>query len=76
MSVGDLSGWLSYLVDGPNAQFFVAPIGGLEELLVPSITLAGSLQECPASDNESDTVHIGETSGNLCGLEGEWRVTG
>lgn len=39
MNIVDSSGWLSYFANSPNAQSFAAPIGNLEELLVPSITL-------------------------------------
>lgn len=39
MNVVDLSGWLEYFADGPNADRFADPLGNVSELLVPSITL-------------------------------------
>ena len=39
MNVVDSSGWLSYFAGEKNSRFFAEPIGRLEELLVPSITL-------------------------------------
>ena len=39
MNVVDSSGWLSYFASGKNSLSFADPIGRLEELLVPSITL-------------------------------------
>ena len=39
MNVVDSSGWLSYFANDKNSRFFANPIGRLEELLVPSITL-------------------------------------
>ena len=37
MNVVDSSGWLEYLADGPNAEFFAPPIEAVRELLVPTI---------------------------------------
>ena len=39
MNVVDSSGWLSYFTSEKNSRYFAEPIGRLEELLVPSITL-------------------------------------
>jgi len=39
MNVVDSSGWLEYLVDGPNAGFFAPAIERTKSLVVPSITL-------------------------------------
>lgn len=39
MNVVDSSGWLSYFAGEKNLRVFAEPIGRLEELLVPSITL-------------------------------------
>jgi toxin FitB len=39
MNVIDSSGWLEYLADGKNANFFVAPIRDSEHLLTPTICL-------------------------------------
>jgi predicted nucleic acid-binding protein len=39
MNLVDSSGWLSYLLDEPNADRFVPAITNTDELLVPSIVL-------------------------------------
>ena len=39
MNVVDSSGWLEYFADGPNADFFAAPIEANAELLVPTVSL-------------------------------------
>lgn len=39
MNVVDSSGWLEYFADGPNADFFAAPIEAIAELLVPTVSL-------------------------------------
>jgi predicted nucleic acid-binding protein len=39
VNVVDSSGWLEYLVDGPNADFFMEPIEETGELVVPSISI-------------------------------------
>jgi toxin FitB len=39
MNVVDSSGWLEYLADGPNADFFAAAVRDVSELVVPSLSL-------------------------------------
>lgn len=39
MNVVDSSGWLEYLTDGPNAEFFALPIQAADELVTPTICL-------------------------------------
>jgi predicted nucleic acid-binding protein len=39
MNVVDSSGWLEYLANGPNAEFFAPPIHDTDHLLVPTICL-------------------------------------
>ncbi|MDH5760984.1 MAG: type II toxin-antitoxin system VapC family toxin [Gemmatimonadota bacterium] len=39
MNVVDSSGWIEYLVSGPNASFFETPLSSTEDLLVPSISI-------------------------------------
>lgn len=39
MNVLDSSGWLEYLADGPNADFFAPAIERPRDLLVPAVTL-------------------------------------
>lgn len=37
MNVVDSSGWIEFLVGGPNADFFETPLNAEDELLVPSV---------------------------------------
>ena len=37
MNVVDSSGWIEFLVGGPNAGFFETPLSVQDELLVPSV---------------------------------------
>ena len=39
MNVVDSSGWLEYFADGPNADFFAAPVEASAELLIPTVSL-------------------------------------
>ncbi len=39
MNIVDSSGWLEYLADGPNANFFSRPLEETGELVVPTITI-------------------------------------
>jgi predicted nucleic acid-binding protein len=39
VNVVDSSGWIEYLVEGPNAAFFGGPLEDVENLLVPSISI-------------------------------------
>ena len=39
MNVVDSSGWLEYLADGTNADFFAEAIENTEALIVPSISI-------------------------------------
>lgn len=39
MNVVDSSGWLEYLADGPNADFFARPLARADKLVVPSISI-------------------------------------
>lgn len=39
MNVVDSSGWIEYLINSPNADFFSAPIRDSENLIVPTICL-------------------------------------
>jgi predicted nucleic acid-binding protein len=39
MNVVDSSGWLEYLADGPNAQFFATAVETTDDLVVPTISI-------------------------------------
>lgn len=39
MNVVDSSGWLEYLANGPNARYFAEPLGKVQKLIVPTISV-------------------------------------
>ena len=39
MNVVDSSGWIEYLTEAPNAEFFAPVIHDTEQLIVPSISI-------------------------------------
>jgi predicted nucleic acid-binding protein len=39
VNVVDSSGWLEFFADGPNAEFFAAPLTDTDALLVPAISI-------------------------------------
>lgn len=39
MNVVDSCGWLEFFADGPNAEFFAAPLSDIETLIVPTVSL-------------------------------------
>jgi predicted nucleic acid-binding protein len=39
LNVVDSSGWIEFLVEGPNAGFFESPLNDVEKLVVPSISV-------------------------------------
>jgi toxin FitB len=39
LNVVDSSGWIEFLVEGPNAGFFESPLNDVENLVVPSISI-------------------------------------
>ena len=39
MNLVDSCGWLEYLADGPNADFFASPVEEVDHLIVPTICI-------------------------------------
>jgi predicted nucleic acid-binding protein len=39
VNVVDSSGWIEYVVDGPNSEFFAEAIESPEELIVPTLSI-------------------------------------
>jgi predicted nucleic acid-binding protein len=39
MNLVDSSGWLEFFADGPNTSFFSTPLGNVDELVVPTISI-------------------------------------
>jgi predicted nucleic acid-binding protein len=56
MNVVDSSGWLEYLADGPNADFFALAIEDTSELIVPSISLYEVFKRVLQQRTESDAL--------------------
>ncbi len=56
MNVVDSSGWLEYLADGPNADFFAMPITATAELIVPTISLYEVFKRILQQRGEDDAL--------------------
>lgn len=56
MNVVDSSGWLEYLADGPNANFFAKPITATAELIVPTISLYEVFKRILQQRGEDDAL--------------------
>ena len=56
MNVVDSSGWLEYLADGPNADFFSQAIEDVRRLVVPTISLLEVFKRVLQQRNENDAL--------------------
>ena len=56
MNVVDSSGWLEYLADGPNADFFAPSIQSTSTLIVPTISLYEVFKRVLQQRGESDAL--------------------
>ena len=56
MNVVDSSGWLEYLADGPNANFFAPAIEATAELVVPTISLYEVFKKLLGERGEQDAL--------------------
>lgn len=56
MNVVDSSGWLEYLADTPNAEFFAPAIEEVENLVVPVITLYEVFKRVYQQRGEDDAL--------------------
>lgn len=56
MNVVDSSGWLEYLADGPNADFFANPILTTADLLVPTLSLYEVFKRVLQQRGEDDAL--------------------
>jgi hypothetical protein len=52
----DSSGWLEYLADGRNADFFAPPIHAVSDLLVPTLSLYEVFKRVLQQRGESDAL--------------------
>ncbi len=56
MNVVDSSGWLEYLADGPNADFFAKPITATTDLVVPTVSLYEVFKRVVQQRGEDDAL--------------------
>jgi predicted nucleic acid-binding protein len=56
MNVVDSCGWLEYLADGPNADFFAPAIENTAELVVPSLNLYEVFKKVFQQRGEGDAL--------------------
>lgn len=56
MNIVDSSGWLEYLADGPNADFFAPVIHDLDHLIVPSVSLYEVFKRVLQQRGEGDAL--------------------
>jgi toxin FitB len=56
VNVVDSSGWLEYLADGPNANFFASPIIATADLVVPTLSLYEVFKRVLQQRDEDDAL--------------------
>jgi len=56
VNVVDFSGWLEYLADGPNADFFAAAVEDTLDLVVPSLSLYEVFKKVLQQRGEGDAL--------------------
>ena len=56
LNLVDSSGWLEYLSDGPNADFFKKPLHDSENLIVPTICLYEVFKVVMRERSEDDAI--------------------
>jgi predicted nucleic acid-binding protein len=56
MNVVDSSGWLEYLADGPNAQFFASAVEATDDLVVPAISIYEVFKRLLVQRGEDDAL--------------------
>jgi toxin FitB len=54
----DSSGWLEYLADGPNADFFAAAVEDTERLVVPTISILEVFRWVLRQRGEDDALQV------------------
>lgn len=56
MNVVDSCGWLEYLSDGPNAEFFAAAVESTDDLVVPALSLYEVFKRVLRQRGEGDAL--------------------
>ena len=71
MNVVDSSGWLEYLADGPNADFFAPAIENTTDLVVPSLSLYEVFKRVLQQRGEGDALRAVAvmSQGRVVGLD-------
>jgi predicted nucleic acid-binding protein len=71
MNVVDSSGWLEYLADGPNADFFAPAIENTPDLVVPSLSLYEVFKRVLQQRGEGDALQAVAvmSQGRVVGLD-------
>jgi predicted nucleic acid-binding protein len=57
MNLVDSCGWLEYLADGPNADFFAGPLENQDNLLVPTICITEVFKRVLQQRGEDAALH-------------------
>lgn len=55
-NVVDVSAWMEYFSDGPNAYYFAPAIEDIDRLIVPAVTLYGVVDEILGGPGEADAL--------------------
>ncbi len=73
MNLVDSCGWVEYLVDGPNADFFEPALKDLKRLLVPTICIFEVVKALIHAKGEADAVQAAAEmrEGHVVGLGAE-----
>lgn len=73
MNLVDSSAWIEYLVDGPNAESWVEPIGAIDVLVVPTIVMTEVLRWAHAHSHDAllDQIESLLTRGLVVDLDPE-----
>jgi predicted nucleic acid-binding protein len=71
VNVVDSSGWIEYLVNSPNAEFFRSAIEDAEHLVVPSISVAEVFRWVFRESGKIDAVQVTalRQEGHVVGLD-------
>jgi predicted nucleic acid-binding protein len=71
MNLVDSSGWLEYLADGPNAEFFSAAIENTAELVVPTVSVYEVFKRVLLQRDEGDALQAAAAmmQGTVVGLD-------
>jgi predicted nucleic acid-binding protein len=70
----DSCGWLEYMADGPNADFFAPPVENTDELLVPSICVAEVFRRVLQQRDEAAALGAATAMGRGQIIDLTWEV--